>query len=152
MLRYEQALMSTSHTFLAGKRCSLLTPDMFQNKDIEKKIGQKYGWLERLGQPKHEAGKQDRGGTHTGDTRHDCIHVAMQKKDQPTNPSAQRLPLPRASVNESCQRLWHLLSTSLVNDPCQRLLATTGVNDSLTLDNSCQRMLSATRENEHDMT
>ena len=35
----------------------------------------------------------------------------------------------------------------------QRVLSTTPVNDSLTLDNdSCQGLLSATREHEHDMT
>ena len=48
-----------------------------------------------------------------------------EKKEQgePTNPNALRLPLSRASVNESRQRLWHkLLSMSLVhvNDSCQR--------------------------------
>ena len=55
-----------------------------------------------------------------------------KKNDEPTNPNALRLPLSRASVNESCQ----LLSMSLVNHSCQRLLSTTGVNDMLTPDNS----------------
>ena len=60
-----------------------------------------------------------------------------------------------ASVNESCQRLWHYkrLSMSLVNDSCQRqepatfwLLTTTLNND------SSQRLFPAMRENENDMT
>ena len=57
-----------------------------------------------------------------------CHQSPLKKKqDEPTNPKAKRLPLPRASVNESCQRLWQkLLSMSLVNDSCERPFSTTG--------------------------
>ena len=47
--------------------------------------------------------------------------LETKKQDEPTNPNALRLPLSRASVNESCQRLRHkLLPMSLVSDSCQR--------------------------------
>ena len=47
-------------------------------------------------------------------------YLLQTKQDEPANPNALRIPLSRASVNESCQRLWHkLLSMSLVNDSCQ---------------------------------
>ena len=50
----------------------------------------------------------------TSKARGDLIKCQKTQQDEPTNPNALRIPLSRASVNESCQRLWHkLLSMSL---------------------------------------